>query len=241
MKNIQILFSIIVISTLLFCESSYALTKDEAFNILKEITKAEFKILEVREAPLEGFWEVVTEIGKEKKIVYIDKNLRFIISGQIVDRQTKKDLTLERWKEFRRVEVASLSLKNAIPMGEGERKLYVFTDPECHLCFQLHEELKQTKNIQTFFFLYPLNPNSHKKAKAIWCSKNRIKALEDAYQGKELTSLSCDTKSVDNNIEFGKRLFFQSTPTLIFQNGKIKEGYTFSGELESLLQSNSGH
>ena len=123
---------------------------------------------------------------------------------------------------------------------KGERKLYVYTDPECHFCFQLHEELKQTKNIQTFFFLYPLSPNSHKKAKAIWCSKNRIKALEDAYQGKELPSLSCDTKSVDNNIEFGKRLFFQSTPTLIFQNGRIIEGYTFSGRLESLLQSNSG-
>jgi thiol:disulfide interchange protein DsbC len=240
MKNRQILFSIILISTLLLCENSDALTRNEASHILKEIIKTEFRILEIREAPLEGFWEVVAEIGKEKKIVYIHKNLRFIISGQILDRQTKKDLTLERWKEFRRVEVSSLSLENAIPMGEGERKLYVFTDPGCHLCFQLHEELKQIKNVQTFLFLYPLNPKSYKKAKAVWCSKNRIKALEDSYQGKELPSLSCDTKSVDNNIEFGKHLFFQSTPTLIFQNGRIMEGYTFSGKLESLLQSNSG-
>ena len=139
------------------------------------------------------------------------------------------------------MEVASLSLKNAIPMGEGEIKLYVFTDPECHLCSQLHEELKQIRNIQTFFFLYPLNPNSYKKATSIWCSPDRIKTLEEAYQGKELPFLPCDTKSVDKNIEFGKRLFFQSTPTLIFQNGKIIEGYAFSGELESLLQSNSGH
>ena len=69
---------------------------------MKEVVKKEFKILEVKEAPLEGFWEVVAEIGQEKMIVYIDKNLRFIIHGQILDRQAKKNITLERLKEFRK-------------------------------------------------------------------------------------------------------------------------------------------
>ena len=38
-------------------------------NILKELIKTEFKILEIREAPLEGFWEVVSEIGHERMII----------------------------------------------------------------------------------------------------------------------------------------------------------------------------
>jgi thiol:disulfide interchange protein DsbC len=240
MKKIRILSFLFLILTPLLWGNSYGLTREEASNKLKEFIKTDFNILEIREAPFEGFWEIVTEVGKEKTVVYLHNNLRFIIVGRILDLQVKKDLTLERWKEFRRVEVSSLPLENAITMGEGKRKLYVFTDPECHFCFQLHEALKQTKDIQTFFFLYPLNPNSYKKATSIWCSQDRIKTLEEAYQGKELPFLPCDTKPVDKNIELGKRLTLQSTPTLIFPNGKIVEGYTGSENLESLLESNSG-
>jgi len=83
---------------------------------------------------------------------------------------------------------ALVPLENAIPMGQGKRKLYVFTDPQCHFCFQLHEELKQIKNLQTFFFLYPLTPASYEKAKAVWCSQGKLKALEETYEGKELKS-----------------------------------------------------
>src|SRR4030043_282045 len=165
MKRISmtaILFSFLVL--LLFGESLLALTKEEASHILKDLIKTEFKILEIREAPLQGFWEVVSEIGQERKIIYIDKNLRFIINGHLLDRQIKRNLTLDRLKDFQRADPSSLPLEHALPMGEGKRKLYVFTDPQCYFCFQLHEELKQIKDLQAFFFLYPLNPASYEKA-----------------------------------------------------------------------------
>jgi thiol:disulfide interchange protein DsbC len=114
--------------------NSFALTNEEATDILKELIKTEFKILEIKEAPLEGFWEVVSEIGQERMIIYIHKNLRFIIHGQILDRQIKRNLSLDRLKDFRRVDPSALPLENAIPIGEGRRKLYVFTDPECYFC-----------------------------------------------------------------------------------------------------------
>src|SRR5574342_353282 len=131
----------------------FALTPDEATPILREFIKADFRILEVREAPLEGFWEVVTEIGQERMIIYIHKSLRFVIHGQILDRQTKRNVSLDRLKEFRKVDTSTLPLENAIPMGQGKRKLYVFTDPQCHFCSQLHQELKRVENLQVFFFL----------------------------------------------------------------------------------------
>jgi thiol:disulfide interchange protein DsbC len=103
----------------------------------------------------------------------------------------------------------------------------------------LHEELKQIKDLQTFFFLYPLTPASYEKAKAIWCSQGKLKALEETYEGKELRSSSCDTSPIDKNMQFGKRLLVESTPTLLFQNGKIMEGYVPPDTLENLLKSNS--
>jgi thiol:disulfide interchange protein DsbC len=232
-----ILFSFLV---LLLVGKSLALTKEEASLILKDLTNTEFKILEIREAPLQGFWEVACEIGQERKIVYIDKNSRFIILGHILDRQIKRNLTVDRLRDFRKADPSSLPLENAIPMGEGKRKLYVFTDPQCHFCFQLHEELKQIKDLQVFFFLYPLNPSSYEKAKSIWCSQDKVKALEETYQGKTSGSLSCDASPIDKNMELGKRLFIHSTPTLIFQNGKMMEGYSSPNTLENFLRLNAG-
>lgn len=239
MKGMRLLMTLLLVLPPLFFGDSLALTNEEATNILKELIKTEFKILEIREAPLEGFWEVVSEIGHERMVIYIHKNLRFMIHGQILDRQIKKNLTLDRLKDFRRVDPSGLPLENAIPMGEGKRKLYVFTDPQCYFCFQLHEELKQIKNLQTFFFLYPLTPASYEKAKSIWCSQDKVRALEETYQGKELRSPFCDTSPIDKNMEFGKRLLIDSTPTLLFQNGKMIEGFASPNTLENLLKSNS--
>jgi thiol:disulfide interchange protein DsbC len=239
MKRVMMTVILLSFLILLLFDRSFALTNEEASPLLKEFIKTEFRILEIREAPLEGFWEVVTEIGQERTIIYIHKNLRFIIHGQILDRQIKRNITLDRLRDFRRVNISTLPLENAIPMGQGKRKLYVFTDPQCHFCFQLHEELKQIKDLQTFFFLYPLNPASYEKAKAIWCSQDKVQALEETYEGKELRSPSCDTRPIDKNMELGKRLLIESTPTLLFQNGKMMEGYTASDTLENLLKLNS--
>lgn len=240
MKRFLFVMGLLLTVVLLPLKNSMALTKEEATNIMKEVVRKEFKILEVKEAPLQGFWEVVAEVGQEKMIIYVDKSLRFIILGQILDRQAKKNITLERAKELRKVDVSSLPLENAIAMGEGKRRLYVFTNPECYFCFQLHEELKKVEDLRTFFFLYPVSPTSYEKAKSIWCAPDKVKALEEAYQGMELKTPPCDSRPIDKNIELGKRLLIDSTPTLIFQNGKIVEGYSNPETLKNLLNSNSG-
>ncbi len=239
MKRTAAIFLFPFLVLLLFGKS-FAITNEEAAQLLKDYIKTDFKVLEIREAPLDGFWEVVCAIGREKVILYVHKNLRYIISGQILDRQTKRNLTLDRLKDLRKADPSTLHLENAIPMGEGNRKLYVFTDPQCHYCSQLHEELKQIKDLQVFFFLYPLAPSSYEKAKSIWCSKDRRKALEETYQGRESKSPACDTTAINKNMEIGRHLLIDSTPTLLFQNGKIVEGYVLPDALENLLRLNSG-
>lgn len=239
MKKTLLIFCWSFAFSLLLLGNSFALTNEEATTILRDYLKTEFKILEIKEAPFEGFWEVACEIGQERIILYIDKNSRYIISGLVLDRQTKRNLTLDRLKDLRKADPSMLNLENAISMGEGKRKLYIFTDPQCHFCSQLHEELKQIEDLQVFLFLFPLSPASFEKAKSVWCSKDRRKALEETYQGMELKTPSCDTTAINKNVELGRRLLIDSTPTLVFQNGKIIEGYLPSDTLENLLKSNS--
>ena len=237
MKRMGMLATLIFFTLFLLYENSYALTNEEATSILKDMFKTEFKILAIREAPWKGLWEVVAEVGQDRMIIYIDKDLKFIISGQILDRQTKRNLTMDRLKEFRKVDIHRLPLENAISMGDGKRKLYVFTDPQCHFCSQLHEELKLVKDLQTFFFLFPLNPASYEKAKSIWCSQDRLKALEESFQGKEPGPSSCNASAIDRNLELGRHLLITSTPTLLFESGKVVEGYLLPDALENLLKS----
>jgi thiol:disulfide interchange protein DsbC len=141
MKKILLILCLSFVLPLFLLGNSFALSNEEATNILRDSIKAEFKILEIREGPVEDFWEVVVEARQERMIFYIHKNLRYIFQGLVLDRQTKRNLTLDRLKEPRKVEPSTLPLQNAISMGEGKRKLYVFTDPQCHFCHQLHEEL----------------------------------------------------------------------------------------------------
>jgi len=239
MKKTLLIFCWSFAFSLLLLGNTFALTNEEATTILKDYLKTEFKVLEIKEAPFEGFWEVACGIGQERIILYIDKNSRYIISGLVLDRQTKRNLTLDRLKDLRKADPSMLNLENAISMGEGKRKLYIFTDPQCHFCSQLHEELKQIQDLQVFLFLYPLSPASFEKAESVWCSKDRRKALEETYQGMELKTPSCDTTAINKNVELGRRLLIDSTPTLVFQNGKIIEGYLPSDTLENLLKSNS--
>ena len=138
------------------------------------------------------------------------------------------------------MDVSRLPLENAISMGEGKRRLYVFTNPDCYFCFQLHEGLKKMQDVQVFFFLYPLSPTAYEKAKSIWCAPDKVKALEDVYQGLELKSAPCDPHPIDKNIELGRHLLIDSTPTLILQSGKIVEGYTDPESLKKLLDSSTG-
>jgi len=236
MKRIFLTSFLIFIFVLLQTMNSFALTNGEAADILKDLLKTQFKILEIREAPLDGFWEIVVETNQEKMLFYVHKNLRYIIHGQILDREVKRNLTLERIKEFRQVDVSKLPLENAIVMGQGRRKIYIFTDPRCHFCSMLHEELKLTNDVQAYLFLFPLNSTSYEIAKSIWCSPNRLKALEQAYQGMEIKSSNCNTANIERNLEIGGRLLISSTPTLILQNGKMIEGYSYPSTLESLLK-----
>ena len=70
MKGMRLLMTLLLVLPPLFFGDSLALTNEEATNILKELIKTEFKILEIKEASLEGFWEVVSEVGHERMIIY---------------------------------------------------------------------------------------------------------------------------------------------------------------------------
>jgi len=212
-----------------------ALSKDDAREILKEIAP-DVIVISVEKSPVEGLWEVaVTGKGRNKAVVYLDSTKKFLIQGPIINLATKTNITETKFDEINKVEVSKIPLQDSLIIGDSKAKnrIFVFTDPDCPYCSKFHDEIKKVvekrKDIVFYVKLFPLSihPQAHDKAVAIECEKDNdkaVKMLEDAYAKKDIPKAACNTKTVDENIKLGESLGLNGTPTVIFADGKVKNG-----------------
>lgn len=212
------------------CTKCHTISKEEANNLLKELIP-NAKVLEIKDSPFKGFWEVDLETGGKKGLLYVDFSKRFIFAGSIVDIKAKKNLSQERFTELNRVDVSSIPLDDALILGskEAKHKIIVFDDPDCPFCAKLHQEMKKVieerKDIAFYLKMYPLkiHPKAYEKAKAIVCEKS-LALLEDSFAKKDIPKPKCETKVVDENIKLAEKLGITGTPTIIFPNGDLVSG-----------------
>lgn len=180
----------------------------------------------VRKTNIDGIFEV--DMGKN--IGYTDTEGRFFIFGHVFDMKTQQDLTAQRLDELNVVDFAKLPLKDAIKTvrGNGNRKLVIFSDPDCPYCKRLETELLKLDNVTIYTFLYPLeglHPESPKVAKSIWCSPDAQIAWRDYMTGNKQPADKIDcTHPIDRNIQLGQKLNINGTPTLIAADGRVLPG-----------------
>ena len=125
--------------------------------------------------------------------------------------------------------------------GKGERKIAIFTDPNCGFCKRLEKELKQIDNVTIYQFLYPVFPGSDEKVRAVWCSKDRLKAWEDLMDNDIVPPAgNCDTPTA-KIMALGRKLKVNGTPALVFGDGTINPGYLPAAELENALARSASH
>ncbi|HND25833.1 MAG TPA: DsbC family protein [Rhodocyclaceae bacterium] len=190
----------------------------------------------VRESAVTGLYEVV--MGRN--VAYTDEAGRYMVFGHLYDMKEQKDLTAAVLDELNKVDVAALPLADAIKTvrGKGERKLFVFSDPDCPYCKRLEPELAKLDNVTIYTFLYPLDglhPDARRKAQAIWCAKDRAKAWEAFMAaGKLPEGATCDNP-VERNVHLGGSLGINGTPTLIFGDGAMAPGLLPAAEIERRL------
>ena len=113
------------------CSKCHTLTKDEATDLLKSVFPG-IKVLEVGISPAKALWEVFSEVGSRKGIVYVDFSKKYVFSGAILSIKDKKNLTQERFTELNKVDVSQIPVDDAIVMGDPKAKIrvIVFDDPD---------------------------------------------------------------------------------------------------------------
>lgn len=72
-------------------------SKDAVKASVKKIMPVDFEIAEVRKLnEISGLYEVVLKLNNQSIIFYTDKDAKYIVSGSIVEADTKKNITMER-------------------------------------------------------------------------------------------------------------------------------------------------
>lgn len=170
------------------------------------------------------------ELNVGSVVYYTDAHGDHLIRGSIFATKTKTDLTAQRIEELSAVPFSSLPLNDALTWkhGNGERKLAVFSDPNCVYCKRLERELEQLQNVTLYIFPYPvLGPDSEKKSNAVLCSADPAAAWRSWMLNgvqPEATDPSCDSASLQRNITWGKKYQVAGTPAIFFEDGKRVPG-----------------
>lgn len=195
------------------------------------------KIDEVSKTPVPGLYEV--RIGQE--ILYADEQGNHLIQGNLIDTKTRADLTEARLAKLSAIDFASLPLKDAvvIKQGNGTRRMAVFGDPNCGYCKRFERDLAKLQDVTIYNFLYPiLGPDSNTKSKDIWCAQDSAKAwrawMVDGVTPPKSTD-KCDTTALERNLEFGKKHRVQGTPAAVFEDGSRVPGAISLDRLEKTL------
>ena len=195
------------------------------------------KIDEISRTPVPGLYEV--RIGTE--LFYSDAEGSYIITGDMMDTKSRRNLTQERVDKLTAIDFSQLPMKDAftIVRGDGRRKLAVFEDPNCGYCKRFEHDLQKIDNVTVYMFLYPiLGADSVEKSKAVWCSRDRGRAWLDWMVRNEPIGKAlepCDASVLARNTELGRKHKITGTPTLIFADGSRVPGAIGAAEIEKLL------
>ena len=230
--QIKILFS----SLLIFIFSSIA-SADEAS--LKKSLVPYFpneKIEILKRIPFLQLYEIT--VGDQ--LFYVDEKAKYFFSGHLFDLKNEKNLTEERLQEIRsarKIDINSLPFEYSIQeiKGNGKRKLVIFSDPNCGYCKRLEKELVHINNVTIYTFLYPILKGSKEISKAIWCSDDKLESWNNfMLNGTTPTEKNCETP-INTLLKIGKKHGFNSTPTIVFANGKIVPGMISAEMIEKKL------
>lgn len=176
------------------------------------------------EPAFDGFWSVV----KGGEVVYVRDDLSIMFNGDVIDLQNNKSLTNQlREANKPKINIADFDPSDAIIFGNGSRKLYIFSDPDCPFCRQLESELDKLQDVKVYIFPLPLtslHPNARVIAEAIWCQRDRAGAWKGYLKGGVTPPVATCENPVSRNLALAAKLNIQGTPALIFEDGSFIPG-----------------
>jgi len=217
---------------LVFLLASFSLLAEETKQVgeLRQVLAKSMdgaKIDAIRKSEIDGLFEVV--IGP--RLYYVSKDGRYLLQGHLIDLLTRTDVTEARLKQARikALENMSEDMMIVFSPAEPEHTVTVFTDIDCGYCRRLHSQIDEylKRGIRVRYMFFPRagkDSESYDKAVAVWCAKDRRKALTGAKQGQAIERKRCDNP-VDEHMRLAQDFGVSGTPMIITDAGVVLPGY----------------
>lgn len=177
-------------------------------------------VTSVTKTPYMGLYEV--RVGN--KIVYTDSKARWLFIGRVIDIESGQDYTRDRIEEISKIRFSNLPFGQAVRKvnGKGERKIAVFSDPNCGYCKRLEEMLNGVDNLTIYIFpLNILSERSRAISRNIWCAPDSAQAWNNwMLKGEKPPEAAKDCAYSDDAVLALARQFeITGTPVIFFQDG----------------------
>ncbi|HJL80096.1 MAG TPA: thioredoxin fold domain-containing protein [Gammaproteobacteria bacterium] len=180
------------------------------------------------DSAVDGLYAV--NIGSE--VIYISKDGKFLIRGEILDLQNSVNLTEEKRVLARLDAIQSMDEKTMIiyEPKKTNHTVTIFTDIDCGYCRKFHQQIDDYLDlgIRVRYLSFPRTgpeTESWEKAHSVWCSKDRQGSLDRAKQGKKVDGDNCPDSPVQSHYNLGSVFNISGTPTILTDKGKLIVGY----------------
>jgi thiol:disulfide interchange protein DsbC len=197
----------------------------------------------LRPAPLPGFLEVI----RGMQVLYVSTDGGLVINGDILSIPTETNLTERRRAAIRRERLQAVSDDETLivaAQGPVVTRIVVFTDVDCPYCLALHRrhEALVRHGVEIQYLFYPRSgpaSASFEQAIAVWCSHDRLAALDSTLGGASLPKAQC-THPVLKHYELARELELKGTPAIITADGTVRYGMHSPEDILELIRTRAG-
>lgn len=188
----------------------------------------------ISKSVIPGLYEVM--IGT--KVLYIDEGANYAVSGNIINLETRQNLTTAAENKARKKILSGLDESQMIvypAKGKVKHTLTVFSDIDCPYCRKLHDEIPMLTQagFKVRYLAYPragVGSESYHKAVSAWCATDRVKALDQAMSGKKIPAKTCQNPVMDD-MRLAEEFGVNGTPNILVDTGEFFPGYVPAKEL----------
>ena len=243
MKRPTPIYSILALAGLLV--SAPVLAEDAGLEAVRDKITDMFSSIErdnIKTSPVDGWYA----IQQGPVVAYVSADGRYLLQGDIIDLETRANLTEVARNETRREVVASIEDNEVIVFSPADVKhtVTVFTDVDCTYCRRLHAQIGEymEKGIEVRYLLYPRNgpaSRSWTTAEQVWCASDRNGALTAAKTDQDFEFSECDATTVQNHYVLGQEVGLSGTPAIVLEDGTLIGGYMPPAQLAARLDRDS--
>lgn len=200
-------------------------------------TMPNIKPSKISVTPITGLYEVT--IGSQ--LVYMSADARYMIDGDLIDWETRTNLSEIAKSSIRLSAIEQLGPDNMLVYKPENVKdiITVITDINCTYCRRLHGEipvyLKNDVEVRYVFMSERGSANGMKKTVSVWCSDDQQLALDTAKAGGKVEDKNCDNP-IKQHSALARELGINGTPAIILEDGELLAGYVPANKLIAKLR-----